>query len=183
MIPQLSEIKKRRKALGLTQSGLARRAGVSQSLIAKVESGRLDPAYGKARKIFEALDAEAAGKGRKASDIMASPVITISQEEKLGMALRIMREKGISTLPVVEGGKCIGSVSEDLILALVGKGHDLKRLEGSEVRLRMGPSLPQVGMGASYSSLIGLLRESGTVLVVEAGEIVGIVTKADLVKT
>jgi len=73
MIPSLSEIRKRRKALGLTQSGLARRAGVSQSLIAKVESGRLDPAYGKARKIFETLDAEAGGKGRKASDIMASP--------------------------------------------------------------------------------------------------------------
>lgn len=182
MVPPLSEIRKRRRALAMTQAELARKAGVSQSLVAKVESGRLDPAYGKAKRIFEALDSASSGTVRKASDIMASPVITIPPNGKLGDALRTMREKGISTLPVVEGGKCMGSVSEDLILSLVGKGHDLKRLEDSEVRLRMGPSLPQVGGGASHSSLIGLLKDFGTVLVVEAGEIAGIVTKADLVK-
>ena len=52
---ELDEIKKIRKKIGLTQTGLANRAGVSQSLIAKIESGRIDPTYTKTQKIFAAL--------------------------------------------------------------------------------------------------------------------------------
>ena len=39
MLPSLDEIAKKRKMLGLTQKELARMAGVSQSSIAKIESG------------------------------------------------------------------------------------------------------------------------------------------------
>ena len=56
MVVELEEIKEIRKKLGLTQSDLAKRAGVSQSLIAKVESGRLDPAYSNAQKLINALN-------------------------------------------------------------------------------------------------------------------------------
>lgn len=37
------EIKKRRKIIGLTQKELASRSCVSQSLIAKLESGNIEP--------------------------------------------------------------------------------------------------------------------------------------------
>ena len=52
---ELEEIKKIRKKLEITQTDLANRAGVSQSLIAKIESGRIDPTYTKTKKIFAAL--------------------------------------------------------------------------------------------------------------------------------
>ena len=52
---ELEEIKKIRKKLELTQTELADRAGVSQSLIAKIEAGRIDPTYSKTKKIFAAL--------------------------------------------------------------------------------------------------------------------------------
>ncbi|MBI2647565.1 helix-turn-helix domain-containing protein, partial [Candidatus Woesearchaeota archaeon] len=55
MTYELVEVKKIRKKLELTQTQLANRAGVSQSLIAKVESGRIDPTYSKTKKIFSAL--------------------------------------------------------------------------------------------------------------------------------
>ena len=50
---ELSEIKKIRKNLGLTQTQLSKRANVSQSLIAKIESGKIDPTFTKTKKIFE----------------------------------------------------------------------------------------------------------------------------------
>ncbi|MEM0475595.1 MAG: helix-turn-helix domain-containing protein [Candidatus Norongarragalinales archaeon] len=57
VLPELGEVKKRRKALNLTQSALARLAGVSQSFIAKVERGKSDPAYSLAKRVFDALEA------------------------------------------------------------------------------------------------------------------------------
>ena len=54
----LSEIKKIRKALGLTQKKLAFISGVSQSLVAKIESDRIDPTYSKVNQIFSALDSQ-----------------------------------------------------------------------------------------------------------------------------
>ena len=53
MLPELSEIKAKRKHLGLSQSGLSVKTGVSQSLIAKLEAGKISPSYLSAKKIFD----------------------------------------------------------------------------------------------------------------------------------
>ncbi|MEM3267388.1 MAG: helix-turn-helix domain-containing protein [Conexivisphaerales archaeon] len=53
---ELREISKMRKVLGLTQVQLAKMAGISQSLLAKIEAGKVDPSYTRARKIFAAHD-------------------------------------------------------------------------------------------------------------------------------
>lgn len=67
----LEEIKQIRKKYNLTQSDLAKRSGVSQSLIAKIEAGRIDPTYSNAQKIFNALNdmgEKARNKCRAAND-------------------------------------------------------------------------------------------------------------------
>ena len=48
----LSEIKRLRGKLGITQSELAKRAGVSQALIARIENKSVDPRYSKVVDIF-----------------------------------------------------------------------------------------------------------------------------------
>ena len=55
-IQDIEKIQEIRKKLNLTQTELSKLAGVSQSLIAKLESGHIDPAYSKVKAIFEALD-------------------------------------------------------------------------------------------------------------------------------
>ena len=45
MFPNISEIKKRRKKLEITQTQLAVHANVSQSMIAKIESNMIEPSY------------------------------------------------------------------------------------------------------------------------------------------
>jgi len=56
MFPPLEEIAKKRRMLGLKQAEIAKLAGVSQSLIAKLESGKIDSSYTKVKTIFDTLE-------------------------------------------------------------------------------------------------------------------------------
>ena len=57
MLPKLEEIGRRRRLLALSQKQLANLSGVSQSMIAKIESGRISPSYLKTKAIFDILRA------------------------------------------------------------------------------------------------------------------------------
>ena len=56
MFPTLKDIAKRRRQLCLKQTELAKAAGVSQSLIAKLEAGTIDSSYTKVKAIFDVLE-------------------------------------------------------------------------------------------------------------------------------
>lgn len=55
-LPTPRDIKKRRVGLNLTQNELAKLAGVSQPLIARIEAGDVDPRLSTLTKIFDAFD-------------------------------------------------------------------------------------------------------------------------------
>src|SRR5438105_13255381 len=104
MLPSLDEIPKKRKALGLTQSKLAQLAGVSQSIIAQIESGRVDPSYSIAKPLVEALEKESIQTSRpRVSEIMSKPVIPVSTTQFVRDAADLMRKRGYSQLPVFDG--------------------------------------------------------------------------------
>src|SRR5208282_3870818 len=56
MLPSIEEIGRRRRLLALSQKELANSLGVSQSMIAKIESGRISPSYLKTKAIFDMLE-------------------------------------------------------------------------------------------------------------------------------
>lgn len=182
MLPSLEEIRKKRVSLGLTQGELARLAGISQSLVAKIESGKAEPSYPNAKRIFEALDSLHAKEEKKAEEIMLSPVFSAKISEPIGKTLSLMREKGVSQLPVLEEGLVVGTISENAVLSLIEKGYRMEDIRKTPVREAMEPALPQVGRNTRYSSILQLLKESPAILVVEKGKILGIITKADLVR-
>src|SRR6266571_3015126 len=102
MLPTLDEIPKKRKALGLTQTKLAQLAGVSQSIIAKIESGTVDPSYSIAKRLVEALEKESIQTSRpRVSEIMSRPVISVSKTQLVREAVDLMRKRGYSPLPMV----------------------------------------------------------------------------------
>lgn len=170
----LEEVKKIRKKLGMTQTELANRAGVSQSLIAKIESGRIDPTYTKTRKIFVALS-ELEKKGEiKAEQIMAGRIISISPNEPIKEAISKMKKFQISQLPVIEGSKLVGLVSESTILdALINS-------KGTKVRDIMQESPPIVSKTTPIQLVSNLLKHYPMVLVSEEGKLIGLITKSDL---
>jgi len=171
---ELSEIKEIRKKFDLTQSQLANRAGISQSLIAKIEAGRIDPTYSKTQKIFEAIDNLGKKKELKAEQIMAKHLISVKPNDDIRDAINKMKKANISQMPVIEEHKSIGIVSEAIILeALLNK-------KGSKIKDIMDDSAPVVSKNTTLNAISNLLRFYPMVLVSDGGELKGVITKADL---
>ncbi len=171
---ELEEIKHIRKKLGLTQFELAQRAGVSQSLIAKTESGRLDPTYTNARKIFTALDDLEKKKELKAESIMNKKVISVDPSDDVKDAIQKMKKHQISQMPVITNHKSIGIISESIIL------EHLTEKKVKFVKDIMGESPPIIPKETSSKVVSNLLRHYPMVLVSSEGELIGLITKADL---
>lgn len=170
----VKDIKTLRKRLGLTQGELAKRAQVSQSLIAKIESGRLDPTYSNAIKIFDALQDVGKQKELKAKDVMTPKIISVGPGNTIKDAIDVMRKHSISQVPVIEDNKSIGLVSESVILdaMLAGKGKKVKDI--------MSDAPPVLSKKSSISVVSNLLKFFPLILVSDEGELKGVITKSDL---
>ena len=70
MVFDITHIRKIRKQLDMTQHALSKEIGISQSMVAKIESGRLDPTYSYVKKIEEALSRLTKHEEKEAKDIM-----------------------------------------------------------------------------------------------------------------
>lgn len=164
----------------MTQAELARLSGVSQSLISKIEGGKIDPSYEAVKRIFDALELVEAerGRGLTAGDICTREVITINVSDQLGRAIDLMKRHGISQLPVLDRGRVIGTISESTIV------RKLEKIRSTEIRVGeiMDEALPTIPETASLTLLRDLFQEYPAVLVQKNGEVTGIVTRADLFK-
>ena len=171
---ELSEIKKIRKNLGLTQTDLAKRANVSQSIIAKIESGKIDPTFTKTKKIFEALNDLENKEEIKAEELMNKKIITIAPNNDIKDSINKMKKFGISQMPVLEDHKVVGLVSESTLLnALINK-------KGKKIDDIMEETPPMISKTASVRVVSNLLKHYPVVLVSESGRLIGLITKADL---
>ncbi|MCL5804378.1 MAG: CBS domain-containing protein [Candidatus Thermoplasmatota archaeon] len=185
MLPSIPEIRKMRKNLGISQKELAGLTGVSQSYIARLEKGEINPTYEKIRKIYEILNqngSRANNLDLTVSKIMSPMVITAISSDTVVHALTIMREKGYSQLPVLEQRRVVGTITEADINDLLVKGKSIESLKNMIVKDIMGPALPQVDKSSPVSMIYPILKFSNAVLIFSAGELKGIVTKADVLK-
>ena len=174
MVYELSEIKKIRKTLGLTQTDLAKRANVSQSIIAKIESGKIDPTFTKTKRIFEALDDLENKEEIKAEELMNKKIVSLDPNDNVKDSINKMKKFGISQMPVIDNEKIVGLVSESTLLnALMNK-------KGRKIEDIMEETPPIVSKTASIKVVSNLLRHYPVVLVSESGKLIGLITKADL---
>lgn len=95
-------------------------------------------------------------------------------------ALQKMDALDISQLPVLEGGRPLGAVTEDRLVALVLQGEDLSK---HVVRELMDPSFPIVDPGTTIDQISGLLRGETAIFVQMPDGRFEILTKADIVHT
>lgn len=176
MLIDLADVKKIRKKLDITQKQLSEMSGVSQSLIAKIESGRMDPSYSNARKIIRTLEHATQKKERLAEDMMQKKIFSVHKNDKIKKAIKLMQKYEISQMPVVEDHKPVGYITEIIILKAVMGGVDHNR----EVHEIMQESPPIVSKDSNASVISELLRYYQMVLVTEKGKLKGVIARADI---
>jgi len=182
MFPGLEDIGKKRRKLGLKQAELAKYAGVSQSLVAKLESGKIDSSYTKVKTIFDVLDRLEAKTKIQEQKVVPNEIIGIQKDEPISKVAKLMKEHGYSQIPVFNGKQSVGSVSERTILRQILAGKDLAQISNLPTEVIMEEAFPQVGEDAPLSLISSLLQTYQAVLVAKKGSVVGIITKADLLR-
>ena len=172
----IDEIKVIRKRVGITQFELANASGVSQSLIAKIEAGKLDPSFSKAQKIFDALNELSKKDELKAKQIMNKKLIFVGPESRVKEVISLMRKHQISQLPVIKEQKAVGMISETILLDAVAN----KKID--KVNDIMSECPPIISKGTSLEIITGLLKFYPLVLVSEKGRFIGVITKSDIIR-
>jgi predicted transcriptional regulator len=196
VLPDLGEIEKKRRKLGLTQAKLANIADISRSSLAKIEEAyrtrrptersRYVPNYEDAKRIIESLEREESYRmagmlGKKVSAISNSPVRSVRPEDTVGRAKKLMKEHDFSQLPVIEHGACVGRISESTILDLIGSEESLQNVYDKEVGTVMGEPFPVVSENTSIQTIIPLIKEQKAVLVSgRSSTLRGIITAFDV---
>ncbi len=173
-LPTSADLRERRTNLGLTQSELADMADVSQPLIARIEGGDVDPRLSTLRRIVAALD-EAESAVIHAEDIMHRGVVTVAPDDSIRQAIDVMVQEGYSQLPVVRDGRPQGIISNS----------DIRQLESEDagdlpVADAMREAITTVEPDATLDEVNAHLNHQHAVMVVQDGQLEGIITEADV---
>jgi predicted transcriptional regulator len=176
MAEDIAQIQEMRKSLNISQKELAEAAGVSQSLIAKIESSRIDPAYSRVVKILNVLNSLNKKKELKAGEIMTTRLIYAEKDDSIKKTIKKMKDYNISQLPVMDGKKPIGRITEADILNAITESVS----PDTTIEEIMNDEAPIVSKDTGISLVSTLLKHYNFVLVSEKGKILGVITKADI---
>jgi CBS domain-containing protein len=141
-------------------------------------------------------------------EVMATDVWTLKPDDTVEVAADVMAEKGVSTLPVVTAdGKLAGVLRDDDLIASEARVHvptffnflglgvpfpgemkhleaELKKIAGATVADVMTIDPSTVGPDATLEDAATIMHdeEVNSIPVVEAGKVVGVVARSDLVR-
>lgn len=168
-------LKKLRLEAGLTQKRLSELVGVSQAHIAKIELGKVDPRLSTINKILAVI---MEGKKMKCRDIMTEGVLFAKPNNSILKASEVMVQNAISQMPVLNGNRVAGTITEEDIISNLSA-----TIAEKKVKNVMSSPLPLVSEETSVDTIRPLLERHQGVLVTRGKELVGIITRSDLLKT
>jgi len=116
------------------------------------------------------------GSSIRIADLMSFPVTTVSPSMRMQQVAALLREKGVSGMPVVEGQKVVGIISR----------RDLNKLKkpsllDAPVKAFMSRDVVTITPEKSVPEATRLMvkHDIGRLPVVEDGRLIGIVTRSD----
>ncbi len=192
-LPDLDEIRQMRKKLDLSQRELASLAGVSQSLIAKIEKGSIDPSYKNVRKIFNAfegvlrkraVEGKSTGARLTVGDLATRGVVSIDPYQTLAEAVDLMVKGRFTQLPVMVGERIVGGITDDRIRDYtIEETRNQRKLYDEVMKVKVEDIMEAPFPILSEETPIELaslhLQRDEAVLVTRRGNIEGILTSAD----
>ena len=187
-VPSPKELQDLRKKVGLTQAELAERVGISQSLVARIEKGQVNPSVGTLKRILNIIEEQKESHSTirdllkwKGHSSKLNPLIWVSPEDKVRRAVILMRRHGISQLPVLKGNTSIGSISDGVIikqLMTIGS-QTVFALSVHEI---MEPAFPTIDINENVESALSKIASGiDAILVLDEERPVGIITKIDII--
>jgi cystathionine beta-synthase len=107
-------------------------------------------------------------------------VVSIGPDDSIADAVELLRRYGISQTPVMEKGKMVGSLTEDLLLRRLASGEPL---ESTTVGQLQGPPFSTLDAGVAAREAYTLFNAGqSAVAVTHDGLLEGLVTKSDLLE-
>jgi predicted transcriptional regulator len=180
MIQELEKIKQMRQKLGLTQTELAKLSGVSQSLITKIERGRLEPSYSIVIKLFNVLDEKLADIQKEiiAKNICTKKISFIKSNDSIDNAIKLMKKYAISQIPVIDENVIVGSISEETFI------KNYSKIKNKEMKVKeiMDEPFPTISEDTHLTLIRNILKTYSAIILTKYGKPTGIITKADLLK-
>lgn len=116
--------------------------------------------------------------------LMTHRVVAIVPEADLSVALRLMAERGVRHLPVLDGTRCIGLVLDSDVARLLAAGRPEPGVPPQRVR-DLCRRVPVVGPGTRRSAAARSMHAGGidAVLVTDGERLLGILTATDLIRS
>ena len=174
MVISPQELKKRRNNLNLTQKEFAEKIGVSQSIISKFESEKSFPNYKTIKVIEENLVVLEKKDLRKVEEIMNEDIFYAYKDMKVKEVVKKFKNLGYTQAPVMDedNKKVIG------VIRAVNLIDENKEKKISDCKLDEVPIIPQNSTieNAKYG-----LKHFPMIIVSNAGKIVGIITRTDII--
>ena len=180
MLHELTRIKQMRRNLELTQQDLAKLSGVSQSLIAKIERGNIEPSYSIAKRIFATLEKRISNKQKKivAKNICSKELVFIKSNDSIAKAINLMKKHAISQMPVIKGNIIVGSISEETFIS------NYDKITNSEMNVEqiMDDPFPTLPEDTPIYLIRDILKMYSAVILIKNSKPFGIISRADLLK-
>jgi len=156
------------------------------SLLFKVNNLRVvtvhygkDPDEKETKSSIREIERFIQGRGICAIAIMKNPVVGADLMDPLSKAQKLMLKHDFSQLPVFKGKKAVGSISEGTFVRLF---PTLELASETTIDAVMDPPFKEISDNALLEEVRRLLITESAVLVTNQDQVIGIITKADLLK-
>ncbi|HRO98787.1 MAG TPA: pyridoxal-phosphate dependent enzyme [Flavobacteriales bacterium] len=105
-------------------------------------------------------------------------LLSVEADEPVLMAIDKMRAHNIDQLPVFEGGKPVGTITDARLFDAILEDADVRT---QKARVVMGPALPVVKVDATLDEVAAKLGNGSPAVLVEQPNGFGILTKQDII--
>ena len=186
-IPQLTEIKKLREELNISQRQLAKQCDIPSSFLSMIENQKNNtkPSYDVLVRLFKELDGESQknlGKLITADKICKTNLTSARKSDYAEDIIKIMHEKDFSQIPVLDGGGCIGMVTENSLMKFLQE-RTHKPLTTTKVKDVMDTPPIVIDISTKVTeNILSLFNDSKCLLVSDNAKIVGLITKIDAIR-
>ena len=186
-IPQLTEIKKLREELNISQRQLAKQCDIPSSFLSMIENQKNNtkPSYDVLVRIFQELDGESQknlGKLTTADKICKTNLTSARKSDYAEDIIKIMHEKDYSQIPVLDGGGCIGMVTENSLMKFLQE-RTHKPLTTTRVKDVMDTPPIVIDISTKVTeNILSLFNDSKCLLVSDNAKIMGLITKIDAIR-